>query len=64
MDISGASVEKKSVVARRMIKEVNEAKLTQTPASISAGFADYQKEFPTLFNIFQLECAPLPAHGG
>jgi hypothetical protein len=51
MDISGAPVEKKSVVARRMVKEITEAKLTQSPASISASFAEYQKEFPTLFNI-------------
>lgn len=51
MDISGAVLEKKSVIARRMIKEITEAKLTQSSASIMAGFADYQKEFPTLFSI-------------
>ena len=50
MDISGAP-EKKSVVAKRMIADVTEALKTQTAAQVSSGFADYQKEFPTLFAI-------------
>ena len=50
MDISGAP-EKKSVVAKRMILEVTEALKSQTPAQVSSGFANYQKEFPTLFAI-------------
>ena len=52
MDISGSEgVLKKSVIARRMIQEVKEALKTQSPATVSAGFPDYQKEFPTLFGI-------------
>ena len=58
-DVSGAGisgetvkiVEKKSVVARRMIAEVEEALKTQTPAQVSAQFSDYQSEFPKLFAI-------------
>jgi hypothetical protein len=50
MDISGVP-EKKSVVAKRMISDVTEALKTQTAAQVASGFADYQKEFPTLFAI-------------
>ena len=41
--------EKKSVVARRMIEEVERALLTESPASVSSRFAEYQLEFPKLF---------------
>ena len=50
MDISGAP-EKKSVVAKRMIKEVRDALNEESPAQVSSRFSDYQKEFPTLFAI-------------
>jgi hypothetical protein len=50
MDISGETP-KKSVIARRMIQEINEAKLSMSPAVIAASFPEYQKEFPTLFSI-------------
>ena len=41
--------EKKSVVARRMIEEVEKALLTESPAVVSSRFAEYQLEFPKLF---------------
>jgi hypothetical protein len=41
--------EKKSVVARRMIAEVEKALLTESPASVVSRFAEYQLEFPKLF---------------
>jgi hypothetical protein len=43
--------EPKSVRARRMICEVEEALTTQTPAQVSSHFADYQKEFPKIFEM-------------
>ena len=43
--------EKKSVVARRMIAEVEEALRTESAASVSARFSEYQLEFPKLFAI-------------
>jgi hypothetical protein len=49
MDISGVAVEKKSIRARRMVAEVKEALKNSSAAAVSSQFADYQKEFPTLF---------------
>lgn len=49
MDSSGATVEKKSVRARRMVQEVQEALTTMTAAVVASKFTEYQKEFPTLF---------------
>ena len=46
-----APPEKKSVVARRMIAEVEEALKTESPASVAARFVEYQQEFPKLFAI-------------
>ena len=43
--------EKKSVVARRMIAEVEAALRTESAASVSARFSEYQLEFPKLFAI-------------
>ncbi len=43
--------EKRSVRVRRMIQEVETALETQTPAQVSAQFADYQKELPKLFEM-------------
>lgn len=43
--------ERKSVRARRMIAEVEAALATQTPAQVSANFAEYQKEFPRVFEM-------------
>lgn len=45
------TAERKSVRARRMIVEVEAALTTQTPAQVSAHFADYQKEFPKVFEM-------------
>ncbi len=43
--------EKRSVRARRMILEVEDALRTKTPAQVSAEFADWQKEFPKVFEM-------------
>lgn len=43
--------EKRSVRARRMIVEVEDALRSKTPAQVSAEFADWQKEFPKLFEM-------------
>jgi hypothetical protein len=43
--------EKRSVRVRRMIQDVELALQTQTPAQVSSQFADYQKEFPKLFEM-------------
>ena len=43
--------EPKSVRARRMITEVEAALVTQTPAQVSSQFAEYQKEFPKIFEM-------------
>jgi len=45
------TTERKSVRARRMIVEVEAALTTQTAAQVSAHFADYQKEFPKVFEM-------------
>ncbi len=55
-DASGAIVshiasEPKSVRARKMIEEVENALRTQTPAQVSSQFGDYQKEFPKIFEM-------------
>lgn len=46
-----ADQEKRSVRVRRMIQEVETALQTQTPVQVSAQFADYQKEFPRIFEM-------------
>lgn len=46
-----STAEPKSVRARRMISEVEEALTTQTPAQVCSQFADYQKEFPKIFEM-------------
>ena len=52
LDISAAEVKpKKSILARRMIQEVQEALKTQTAAVVMSHFLDYQKEFPKLFSV-------------
>ena len=39
----------KSQRAREMILDIEDAMKTKTPAQIGADFADYQKEFPSIF---------------
>ena len=51
-----SAAEPKSVRARRMISEVEEALTTQTPAQVSSQFAEYQKEFPKIFEML-LTCS-------
>ena len=48
---STAEPEPKSVRVRRMIHEVEEALATQTPAQVSTTFAEYQTEFPKIFEM-------------
>lgn len=43
--------ESRSTRARRMIAEVEEALRTQTPAQVMAHFAEWQAEFPKLFQM-------------
>jgi hypothetical protein len=45
------SDEKKSVKARRMIYEVEEALKNETPAQVSSRFATEQVEFPRIFEM-------------
>jgi hypothetical protein len=44
-------VEPKSVRVRRMVAEVENALRTETPAQVSANFANYQTEFPRIFEM-------------
>lgn len=60
-DISGApltsqestpqTLEPRSVRVRRMVAEVEAALRTDTPAQVSARFADWQTEFPKIFEM-------------
>lgn len=43
--------EKRSVRIRRMIAEVELALASETAAQVSARFADWQKEFPRIFEM-------------
>jgi hypothetical protein len=43
--------EKRSVRIRRMIAEVESALASETAAQVSARFADWQKEFPRIFEM-------------
>jgi hypothetical protein len=45
------SKEKKSVRARRMIAEVEEALTKETAAVVASQFANYQEEFPRIFEM-------------
>ena len=44
-----ATVELRSVRVRRMVQEVEDALRTQTPAQVCSSFAEYQTEFPKIF---------------
>ncbi len=44
-------IEKRSVRARRMVREVEAALTTHTPAQITAMFAEWQLEFPKVFEM-------------
>jgi hypothetical protein len=46
-----ATEEKRSVRVKRMIQEVEEALQTQTPLQVSSQFADWQTEFPKIFEM-------------
>ena len=41
--------ERRSVYVKRLVVDIEEALETQTPAQVSAQFADFQKEFPKIF---------------
>ena len=49
--MSDSSSEPKSVRARRMVTDVEAALATQTPAQVSSQFAEYQREFPKIFEM-------------
>jgi hypothetical protein len=49
MASEGQEQEKRSTRIRRMILEVETALETQSAAQVSAQFADFQKEFPKIF---------------
>ena len=65
MDASGvpAAVERKSVRARRMVAEVESALQTKTPLQVSSEFADYQREFPKLFEMILTRTYPVDILG-
>jgi len=46
-----ADEERRSVKARRMIEEVETALQTQTAAQVCSQFAEWQKEFPKIFEM-------------
>ena len=48
---AGAGAEPRSVRARRMIAEIEEALETQTPAQVVSRFPAWQTEFPKIFEI-------------
>lgn len=59
MDISGSSPqESKSIRVRHMVIEVEEALRTETAAQVSSKFADYQKEFPRIFEMLLTRTYP------
>ena len=49
--VDAATREKRSVRARRMIQEVDEALQTNTPLQVTTMFPEWQKEFPRLFEL-------------
>jgi hypothetical protein len=51
-------MEAKSVRVRRMITEVEEALRTETAAQVSSRFADYQQEFPRIFEMLLTRTYP------
>jgi hypothetical protein len=57
VDISGAGVvvaeerEARSIRVRRMVTEVEAALRNETPAQVSSRFADWQAEFPKIFEM-------------
>jgi hypothetical protein len=46
-----ANDEPRSVRVRRMILDIEDALKTETPAQVSSRFAEYQKEFPKIFEL-------------
>jgi len=46
-----AADEPRSLRVKRMIVDIEEALQTETPAQVSSRFADYQKEFPKIFDL-------------
>lgn len=46
-----AADEPRSLRVKRMILDIEEALQSETPAQVSSRFADYQKEFPKIFEL-------------
>ncbi len=51
MDSSGSSTEKRSAKVRRLVAEITEALKSETPAQVSARYAEFQSEFPRIFEM-------------
>lgn len=49
--MSSTETEKRSLRVRRMIQEVESALQTQTPLQVSTQFAEWQTEFPKIFEM-------------
>ncbi len=50
-NMADTTTEKRSVRCRRMIQEVEAALETQSPAVVAGQFAEWQKEFPKIFEM-------------
>ncbi len=48
---TATAAEPRSEKVRRLINEVEEALRTKTPAQVTADFADFQTEFPKIFEM-------------
>jgi hypothetical protein len=50
-DVNNEVTEPRSVRVKRMIEEVEAALQTQTPLQVSTQYAEWQKEFPKIFEM-------------
>ena len=53
-----SSCESRSLKVRRLVREVEETLRTQTPAQVSADYADFQTEFPRIFEMVLSQTYP------
>jgi hypothetical protein len=51
-------MESRSTRVRRMVAEVEEALRTETPAQVSSRFAEWQQEFPRIFEMLLTRTYP------
>lgn len=57
-NLSHGKMESRSVHVRKMIVEVEEALRTETPAQVSSRFAEWQLEFPRIFEMLLTRTYP------